>query len=165
MKSTYFILSGSVRNEVGNLDLLGTRGKITGSQPGIAFLPSVQLVGESESEVAQSCPTLCDPMDCSLPGSSVHGIFQARVLEWVATSFSRRSSWHRDRIQVSCIVRRHFYRLSHQGSGHIIILPEAHFELKSDFLKYNFNLKTVKQLFFSVLGQFSCQMVNRLRLF
>ena len=44
MKSTYFILSGSVRNEVGNLDLLGTRGKITGSQPGIAFLPSVQLV-------------------------------------------------------------------------------------------------------------------------
>ena len=39
---------------------------------------------ESESEVAQSCPTLCDPMDCSLPGSSVHGIFQARLLEWVA---------------------------------------------------------------------------------
>ena len=35
-------------------------------------------------EVAQSCPTLCDPMDCSLPGSSVHGIFQARILEWVA---------------------------------------------------------------------------------
>ena len=44
MKSTYLILSGSIRNEVGNLDLLGTRGKITGSQPGIAFLPSVQLV-------------------------------------------------------------------------------------------------------------------------
>ena len=40
-------------------------------------------------EVAQSCPTLCDPMDYSLPGSSVHGIFQARVLEWVAISFSR----------------------------------------------------------------------------
>ena len=39
---------------------------------------------KSESEVAQLCPTLCDPMDCSLPGSSVHGIFQARVLEWVA---------------------------------------------------------------------------------
>ena len=45
-----------------------------------------------EREVAQSCPTLCDPMDCSLPGSSVHGIFQARVLEWVAISFSRGSS-------------------------------------------------------------------------
>ena len=46
----------------------------------------------SESEVAQSCPTLCDPMDCSLSGSSVHGIFQARVLEWVAISFSMGSS-------------------------------------------------------------------------
>ena len=43
---------------------------------------------KSESEVAQSCPTLSDPMDCSLPGSSVHGIFQARVLEWGATAFS-----------------------------------------------------------------------------
>ena len=47
---------------------------------------------KSESEVAQSCPTLCDPMDCSLPGSSLHGILQARVLEWVAISFSRGSS-------------------------------------------------------------------------
>ena len=45
-----------------------------------------------ESEVAQSCLTLCDPMDCSLPDSSVHGIFQARVLEWIAISFSRGSS-------------------------------------------------------------------------
>ena len=43
----------------------------------------------SESEVAQWCPTLCDPVDCSLPDSSVHGIFQARVMEWVAISFSR----------------------------------------------------------------------------
>ena len=43
---------------------------------------------KSESEVVQSCPTLCDPMDCSLPGSSVHGIFQARVLEWGAIAFS-----------------------------------------------------------------------------
>ena len=41
-----------------------------------------------ENEVAQSCPTLRDPMDCSLPGSSIHGIFQARVLEWVAIAFS-----------------------------------------------------------------------------
>ena len=48
-------------------------------------------VQESESEVAQSCPTLCDLMDCSLSGSSVHGIFQARVLEWIAISFSRGS--------------------------------------------------------------------------
>ena len=43
---------------------------------------------KSESEVAQSCPTLSDPMDCSLPGCSVHGIFQARVLEWGAIAFS-----------------------------------------------------------------------------
>ena len=43
---------------------------------------------KSESEVARSCPTLSDPMDCSLPGSSVHGIFQARVLEWGAIAFS-----------------------------------------------------------------------------
>jgi len=43
---------------------------------------------KSESEVAQSCPTLSDPMDCSLPDSSIHGIFQARVLEWGAIAFS-----------------------------------------------------------------------------
>ena len=43
---------------------------------------------KSESEVAQSCPTFSDPMDCSLPGSSIHGIFQARVLEWGAIAFS-----------------------------------------------------------------------------
>jgi len=43
---------------------------------------------KSESEVAQSCPPVCDPMDCSLSGSSAHGIFQARVLEWVAIAFS-----------------------------------------------------------------------------
>ena len=43
---------------------------------------------KSQSEDTQSCPTLCDPMDCSPPGSSVHGIFQARVLEWSATAFS-----------------------------------------------------------------------------
>ena len=58
---------------------------------------------EKESEVSQSCPTLCDPMDCSLPGSSVHGIFQTRILEWVATSFSRGSSQPRDRTHVSCV--------------------------------------------------------------
>ena len=60
------------------------------------------------SEVAQSCPTLCDPMDCSLPGSSIHGIFQARILEWVAVSFSRRSSRHTVWTRVSHIVGRCF---------------------------------------------------------
>ena len=58
-------------------------------------------------EVAQSCPTLCDPMDCSLPGSSLHGILQARVLEWVAITFSKGSSQPRDRTRVSCIPGSH----------------------------------------------------------
>ena len=78
-----------------------------------------------ESEVAQSCPTLCNPMDYSPPGSSNLGIFQAKVLEWVAISFSRGSSWPRNRTWVSHTVGRHFYHLSHQGS--LII----HLELKS----------------------------------
>ena len=60
------------------------------------------------SSVAQSCPTLCYPMDCSLPGSSVHGIFQAIVLEWIAISFSRGPSQPRDWTRVSCIVDRRF---------------------------------------------------------
>ena len=57
---------------------------------------------------AQMCPTLCDPMDCSPSGSSVHGILQARVLEWVAISFSRGSSWPRDWTPVFCIAGRCF---------------------------------------------------------
>ena len=56
----------------------------------------------------KSRPTLCDPMDCSLPGSSVHRIFQAIVLEWIAISFSRGSSQPRDQTQVSHIVDRCF---------------------------------------------------------
>ena len=64
-------------------------GKNTGM--GCHFLLQCMKV-KSESEVTQSCPTLSDPMDCSLPGSSVRGIFQARVLEWVATAFSAKSS-------------------------------------------------------------------------
>ena len=58
--------------------------------------------------VAQSCPTLCSPMDCSLPGTSVHGILQARVLEWVAIPFSRGSSRPRDQTWVSHIAGRFF---------------------------------------------------------
>ena len=75
----------------------------------------IESVGfeKNESEVAQSCPTLCDPVDYSPPCSSVHGIFQARVLECIAISFSRGSSQTRDWTQVSRIVDRHFtaYRL------------------------------------------------------
>ena len=61
-----------------------------------------------ESEVAQSCLTLCDPIDYSLPISSVHGILQARILKWVAIPFSRGSSWPRDWSRVYCIARRFF---------------------------------------------------------
>ena len=58
---------------------------------------------------AQSCPTLCDPMDCSPQGSSAHGILQARILEWVAISCSRGSSQPQDQTHISCIGRRVLY--------------------------------------------------------
>ena len=58
--------------------------------------------------VAQSCLALCDPTDCSPPGSSIHAILQARILEWVALHFSRGSSQPRDWTQVSCTVGRFF---------------------------------------------------------
>ena len=54
------------------------------------LLRSISAAAAAKSR--QSCPTLCDPMDCNLPGSSVHGIFQARVLEWVASAFSGEAS-------------------------------------------------------------------------
>ena len=75
---------------------------------GSLFLRQVPSPIEVRSEVAQSCPTLCDSMDCGLPGSSVHGIFQARVLEWFAISFSWGSSRPRDWIRVSCFAGRRF---------------------------------------------------------
>ena len=71
---------------------------------------------------AQSCPTLCNPVDCSPLGSSVHGIFQARILNWVAISFFRGSSWPRNWTSVSCVScidRCVLYQLSHQGSPHM----------------------------------------------
>ena len=52
---------------------------------------------------AQSCPAVCDPVDCCPPGFFVHGIFQARILEWAAISYSRGSSQHRDQTRISCI--------------------------------------------------------------
>ena len=98
---------------------------------------------ESESEVAQWCPTLCDPMDCSLPGSTIHGIFQARVLEWVAISFSRRSSWPRDWTRVSHmvgIVGRHFTvwatREDQKGNTGVNILPVPSHLLLAARMKY-----------------------------
>ena len=67
--------------------------------------------------VAQSCLTLCDAMDCSLSGSSVHWISQARILDWVAISFSRGSSQPRDQMQVSCIAGRFFTIWAIRESG------------------------------------------------
>ena len=74
----------------------------------IMWKDNIDIPWKKESEVVQSCPTLCNPTDCSLPGSSVQGIFQARILEWVAISFSRRSSQPGDWTQVSHIVGRRF---------------------------------------------------------
>ena len=75
-----------------------------------ATLRAEVMVGSKQKKVrvlvVQSCPTLCNPMDCSPLGSSVHGISQARILEWAAIPFSRGSSWSRDRTWVSCIAGR-----------------------------------------------------------
>ena len=65
----------------------------------------LRVESESESEVTQLCPTLCDPMDCSPPGSSVHGILQARILEWVAISFSMQA----DFLPLQCLVALNCY--------------------------------------------------------
>ena len=75
----------------------------------VSVLMSNSLWPHKWSEVTQLyCLTLCNPMDCRPPGSSIHGIFQARILEWVSISFSRGSSWPRDRTWVSCIAGRLF---------------------------------------------------------
>ena len=76
----------------------------------------------------QSCPTLCDPMNCSPPGSSIHGIFQARILEWVAISYSRGSSQTRDQTHiswVSCIGRQILYHCATWDSN--IICNSSYF--------------------------------------
>ena len=84
--------------------------------PGILLIPQVfvKSIRKVKVLVAQLSPTLYNPMDCSLPGSSVHGIFQARILKWVAISFTRGYSQHRDPNWVSCTAGR-LYHLSHQG--------------------------------------------------
>ena len=91
--------------------------------------PLYQQVKSKVVSKAQSCLTLCDPMDCSLPGSSVHGIFQAIVLEWIAISFSRGSSQPRNRTRVSRIVDKRFTVWATrevQQSPHIIAVPWYH---------------------------------------
>ena len=73
-----------------------------------AWLGKVTHYGGGGSLIIKSHPTLCDPRDCSSRGSSVHGISQARIPEWVAISFSRGSSWPRDRICISCLASKFF---------------------------------------------------------
>ena len=98
----------------------------------------------------QSCPTLCDPMDCSPPGSSVHGISQARILEWVAISFSRGSSWHRDWTRtfcISCISRWNLYNCASWEALYNTYYP----------LKYH----TVTCLMFPTLHRFGADLFTR----
>ena len=86
------------------------------------FTGQSQKYSDVKVLVTQSFATLCDPMDCSPPGSSVHEALQARVLEWVAIPFSGGSSPPRDETQVSCVIDI-LYHLSHQGSpkGHALV--------------------------------------------
>ena len=83
-----------------------------------------------EDVSAQSCPTLCDATYCSLPGTSVHGIFQARTLQWIAILFSRGSSWARNWNQGSCIAVRFFTIWVTRNSSKI----DESRDLKRDFL-------------------------------
>ena len=79
--------------------------------PAYTFQSKLQYTFASAAKSLQSCLTLCDPMDCSLPGSSARGILQARILEWVAMPSSRASSWPRGHIcvsRISCIGRQVF---------------------------------------------------------
>ena len=77
----------------------------------------------------QSCLTLCDPMDSSLPGSSVYGILQGRILEWVAMPSSRGSSWPRNQTCVSCIGRWVLSQLCHLGSPYMLIYTDKYISI------------------------------------
>ena len=79
------------------------------------FFPLSFLEWKVKVLVAQLCPTLCNPRDCSSPGSFVYRILQARILEWVAISFSRKSSQPRDGTQISCITGRFFTFWTNRG--------------------------------------------------
>ena len=107
---------GSHSAQIQSRSVLGEPAWVTG-----ALQASVLTPGRWESKVTQSCLTLCDPTDYSLPGSSIHGILQTRILEPVAISFSRGSSRSRDQTRVSCIAGRFFTitasREAFQNSG------------------------------------------------
>ena len=98
---------------------------------GCHFLPQCMKV-KSESEVTQSCPTLSHPMDWSLPGSSIHGIFQARVLEWVAIAFSDLEvlSWYKSNRHFSLLNFSTWYWNTFLGKcGYVVHHFDMHFSL------------------------------------
>ena len=128
-----FLVSARVRNEepalLGSLHckwrdgspepkqstLLGNLYSTVSTQPGYNFITQTHRHTHTDtdrqnvcSQLLQSCSTLWDPMDCSLPGSFAHGIFLARILEWIAISFSRGSSRPRNQIRVSCTAGKFF---------------------------------------------------------
>ena len=123
-------------------------GKNTGV--GCLFLLQCTKV-KSESEVAQSCPTLCDPMDCRLLGSSIHGIFQARVLEWGAIAFSSIYIYTLIHKKFSYIFRTYYFLDTVLSTLcmlfiHIMMLPSVVISggnLRRNF--YSFNLKKNSQ--------------------
>ena len=114
--------------------------------------------------VTQSCPTLCDPMNCSYPGFSVQGILQARILEWVVISYSRRSSWLRERTWVSCIGRQilcHWATWEAQLLSYHYLIVLFHLILPKYFNSYPFtDISIVGQscllLFYLFFGNLSC---------
>ena len=116
-------------------------GKNTGV--GCHFLLQCMKV-KSENEVAQSCPTLSDPMDCSLTGSSVHGIFQARVLEWGAIAFSVTAVYKH---KITHIINEQLVRFSQMQLFHI----------KSIQIKKQYIINTPETTnFLNVRGQYIC---------
>ena len=96
---------------------------------------------------------LCNPVDCSSPGASVHGISQARILEWVSISFSKGSFWSRDWTHISCTGRWVLYLLSHQGSMYVFHTPHIciHGCLKLPKKHHTFYLSWVKLPLFSFI--------------
>ena len=88
-----------------------------------SFFAFHNSISEVKVLFAQSCQNLWDPLDCSSPGSSVHGIFQAKMLEWIVIFFSRRSSWPRDLTPVSCITGGFFTIFAVELHGSVVKKP------------------------------------------
>ena len=99
---------------------------------------------KSESEVAQSCPTLSDPMDCSPPGSSIHWIFQARVLEWDAIAFSVKYIYH----YIKQITNKDLLYSIGNYTQYLVIIYNGR-ECKKDLNHFAVHLNIVSQLYFN----------------